>query len=206
MSELEETLRHAIVAEVYRQAGELDWDGLTDKQRSAVYDRWLDDPDIGRELTRFLPRERARVWLKDVPMKEYARARSGIGVYSNLVTVRLPNPGQIARQVLGNSWDMVEGTIGEKPNRCVISDGRDKRLMIWGPPKVLRDLVWAGINAVADGLQPVPLLVVSAPRGLVLAEGEMQRHIRLGSIAGLEVRHTVLRLTRVKPGIAARAK
>lgn len=199
MSELETAFRRAIVAEVYRQAGELDWDGLTDKQRSSVYDQWLDDPAIGRELTRFLSRERARVWLKDVPMKEYARARSGIGVYSDLATIRLPGPGQIARQVLGGDWDMAEGTIHEKPNRCVISNGHDKRLMIWGPPKVLRDLVWAGINAIVDDSQPQPLIVVAAPRGESLGQGEMRRHIKIGEIARLEVRHTVLRVTRVTP-------
>lgn len=197
MSELPDALRRAIVAEVYRQAGELDWDGLTDKQRSSIYDRWLDHERIGRELTRFLTRERARVWLKDVPMKEYARARSGIGVYADLATVRLPSPGQIARQVLGRDWADVDGTIREKPNRCVITNGREQRLMIWGPPKTLRDLVWAGINSIADNRQPTPLLVVATPRGDVLSESEKQRHVRLGQIAGLEVTHTVLRVTRV---------
>jgi hypothetical protein len=200
MSELESAFRRAIVAEVYRQAGEMDWDGLTDKQRSAIYDRWLDDPAIGRELTRFLSRERARVWLKDVPMKEYARARSGIGTFADLVTVRLPGPGQIARQVLGGQWDKVGGTIREKPNRCVVTDGQDKRLMIWGPPKVLRDLVWAGIVAVADGIEPAPLIVVATPRGESLGQGEMKRQVKIGEIAGLEVRHTSLRVTRVVPG------
>lgn len=197
MSELENALRRAIVAEVYRQAGDMDWDGLTDKQRSAVYDRWLDDPAIGRQLTRFLSRERARVWLKDVPMKEYARARSGIGVYSDLTAVRFPSPGQIARQVMGASWDTLNSTIREKPNRCEISDGINKRLMIWGPPKVLRDLVWAGIIAVADGREPTPLIVVAAPRGESLDQSEIKRHVRIGKIAGLEVRHTTLRITRV---------
>jgi hypothetical protein len=197
MSDLPDDLRREVVAEVYRQAGELDWDGLTDKQRSATYNHWLDDPRVGGQLTRFLSRERARVWLKDVPMKEYARARNGIGVYSDLVTVRLPSPGQIARQVLGPGWDAIDGTIREKPNRCVISNGHDERLMMWGPPKTLRDTVWAGINAVADGL-PTPLLVVATPQGQVLDDGEKRRHVRLGRLAGLDVRHTVLRITHVK--------
>jgi hypothetical protein len=197
MSELPDELRRGVVAEVYRQAGDLDWDGLTDKRRSAIYDRWLDHPNIGRELTRFLTRERARVWLKDVPMKEYARARSGIGVYADLVTVRLPSPGQIARQVQGGDWSAVDGTIREKPNRCVITNGREERLMIWGPPKTLRDLVWAGINSIADNHEPTPLLVVATPRGNVLSETEKRRHVRLGQIAGLDVAHTVLRVTRV---------
>lgn len=177
----------------------MDWDGLTDRQRSAVYDRWLDDPAIGSELTRFLSRERARVWLKDVPMKEYARARGGIGSFADLVTVRFPSPGQIARQVLGGRWDVLEGTIREKPNRCRVWDGQEERLMIWGPPKVLRDLVWAGITAKADGREPTPLVVVAAPHGESPAEGEMRRHVRIGEIAGLEVRHTTLRVTRVVP-------
>jgi hypothetical protein len=197
MSELEARLRRTVITEVYRQAGVMDWDGLTDKQRSAIYDRWLDDPAIGGELTRFLSRERARVWLKDVPMKEYARARSGIGSFADLVTVRFPGPAQIARQVFGGQWDAVNGTIREKPNRCLISDEQNERLMIWGPPKVLRDLVWAGITSVADGREPAPVIVVASPQGETVGQGEMKRHIRIGEIAGLEVRHTTLRVTRV---------
>ena len=199
MSDLEAALRRLVITEVYRQAGEMDWDGLTDKQRSGIYDQWLDDAAIGGELTRFLSRERARVWLKDVPMKEYARARSGIGSFADLVTLRFPAPGQIARQVYGGRWDAVSGTIREKPNRCVISDEQDKRLMIWGPPKVLRDLVWAGITSVADGREPTPVIVVASPHGETVGPGEIRRHVRIGQIAGLEVRHTTLRVTRVVP-------
>ncbi len=199
MSDLEGAFRRAIIAEVYRQAGDMDWDGLTGKQRSAAYDRWLDDPSIGGELTRFLSRERARVWLKDVPMKEYARARGGIGSLASLVTIRLPGPGQIARQVLGEGWDAVDGTVREKPNRCVVTDGQDKRLMIWGPPKVLRDLIWAGIVVLADGREPAPLIVVSSPRGESPSQAEMKRHVKISDIAGLELRHTTLRVSRAMP-------
>jgi hypothetical protein len=196
MSELPDVLRRNVVAEVYRQAGELDWEGLTDKQRSVIYNRWLDDPAVGGHLTRFLSRERARVWLKDVPMKEYARARNGIGSFAGLVTSRFPGPEQIARQVLGNGWHAVEGTIREKPNRCLISDGREDRLMMWGPPKTLRDIIWAGINALADR-QPRPILIVTVPYAHRVDDGEKRRHILLGEIAGLDVRHTILKPTNI---------
>jgi hypothetical protein len=196
MSELPDDLRRVVVAEVYRQAGDLDWDGLTDKRRSVMYDRWLDDPAIGAYLTRFLSRERARVWLKDVPMKEYSRARNGIGPFSDLVTSRLPSPGQIAKQVLGDGWDSVDGTIREKPNGCIVSNGHEDRLMMWGPPRTLRDIMWAGINALADG-QPTPILVVTIPYAHRIADGEKRRHTVLGEIAGLDVRHTVLKPSRV---------
>lgn len=194
MSDLPDDLRRDVVAEVYRQAGALDWDGLTDKQRSVMYDRWLDDLAVGGQLTRFVSRERARVWLKDVPMKEYARARNGIGPFSSLVTSRFPGPAQIARQVLGRSWDTVDGTLREKPNRCVISNGSERRLMMWGPPKTLRDIMWAGINAVADQ-EPTPILVVAVPHGQALDDGEKRRHVHLGDIAGLDVRHVTLEAT-----------
>jgi len=210
MSELPDDLRREVVAEVYRQAGALDWDGLTDKQRSTIYDRWLDDPTIGCRLTCFLSRERARVWLKDVPMKEYARARNGIGPFSKLVTSRFPTPEQIARQVLGGSWDTVEGTLREKPNRCVISDGQVQRLMMWGPPKTLRDIMWAGINAIADE-EPTPILIVAIPHGHSLDDGERRRHVHLGNLVGLDVRHATLQsvpvarasLSRIMPGRAS---
>lgn len=198
MSELPDDLRREVVANVYRQAGEMDWDGLADRQHSAIYDRWLDDPAIGGQLTRFLTRERARVWLKDVPMKEYARARNGIGPFAGLVTSRFPSPGQIARQVLGQGWDAVDGTIAEKPNRCIISNGREERLMMWGPSKTLRDIVWAGINALVDH-EPRPILIIAIPHGRLLDEGEKRRHTLLGEVVGLEVRHAVLKTTKLSP-------
>ncbi|GAA1290493.1 hypothetical protein Psi02_15250 [Planotetraspora silvatica] len=199
MSELPEPLRRRVIIEIYRQAAELDWDGLTDRQRTEHYNRWLDDLDIGGELARYLHRDKIRYWLKDVPMKEYARARSGIGPLADLVSVRLPGPDQIVKQVIGPDWSAVDGSVREKPNRCLVTNGWEQRLMIWGPPKALRDLVWAGINSVVDDLEPTPLLVIASPRGLELDPGEKRRHVLLGDVAGLEVLHTVLRVIRVTP-------
>lgn len=61
MSELPGDLRRTVIAEVYRQADELDWDALPDRRRTEMYDRWLNEPAIGGQLTRFQTRERARV-------------------------------------------------------------------------------------------------------------------------------------------------
>ena len=129
-------------------------------------------------------------------MKEYGRARYGIGPYAALAASHFPSAGQIARQVLGVGWDAVDGTVAEKPNRCVVSDGQEERLMMWGPPKALRDIVWAGINARADN-DPTPILVVAVQHGQMLNDGEKRRHTQLAGYAGLEVRHAVLRPTRV---------
>lgn len=198
VSGLSEASRLDVVTEVYRRADDLDWGGLTDKQRTIMYDRWLDEPAIGGKLTPFMSRERARVWLKDTPMKEYARARNGIGPYKHLVWSRFPGPEQIARQVLGRNWSADEATLEEKPIRCRITNGHDNRLMTWGPSATLRDMVWAGINALADR-EPTPLLVVAAPYERMPDDAEKRRQVLLGEISGLEVRHAVLKVVKVIP-------
>ena len=197
MGDIPDQLRRDLIAEVYRRADELDWDSLTQVDRSSWYDRWVDDPAIGGVLTRFIPRERARVWLKDVPMKHYSRARGGVGPYSDLVTRRLPGPKSVASQVFGAAWRVVDGTVQEKPNRCRITDSHAERVMIWGPSNNLRALIWAGLNSAIDGA-PAPSIVVTSLQGQPLSDGERQRHIALGQRAGIEVFHTTLRLT-VRP-------
>jgi hypothetical protein len=195
VSDVPQELRHGVVTEAYRLADELDWSALTDRQRTAMYDRWLDVPAIGGQLSRFLTRERARVWLKDGPMKEYARARNGIGPFADFATSRLPSPGQMARQLLGQDWDSI-GLIHEKPLRCRVTNGQKDRLLIWGPPLSLRDLVWAGINAVVDQA-PTPLLIVAIPFGQHFGDTEKRRHANLCQVAGLEVQHLVVKVTKV---------
>jgi hypothetical protein len=201
MSDLPEALRREVLIEVYRQAAELDWDGMSPRERSIQYNRWINDPQVGGELSRYLDEVRIRHWLKDVAIKEYSRAKFGIGAYAPLVSLRVTGPDQIAKQVMGPEWSMLEATIRQKPNSCHIVNGDGRRLMMWGPPNTFRDLVWAGINVMADGIHPKPLVVVTSPQGEELDIGEKRRHVRLGAIAGLDVRHTSLRVTRVTPGV-----
>lgn len=197
-SDLPDKLRREVIAELYRRADQLGWDGLSGPERSIWYTRWVEDPKIGGVLSRYMPLNRVRVWIKDVPMKEYTRARSGIGKYSDLVETRFPSPEEIAHQVFGREWRITNGTVREKPNRCEISNGQQRILMIWGPPAGLRDLVWAGMNAMIDS-RPTPTIVITTLQGQKLTEGEKRRHIALGRQAGLEIWHTTVRLIRVTP-------
>jgi len=192
MSDIPEPLRREIIARIFDRADQLDWDGLSQVERSGAYDRWVDDPDIGGVLFRHLAPERPRVWIKDVPMKHYDRARRGIGPYASLVRRRLPGPDHLTRQTLGSEWVVREQTIRVKPNRCEVSDGRSSRLMIWGKSANFRALIWAGINAEVDH-EPTPLLVVVSRQGQRLSDGEITRHILLARQVKIEVRHTILR-------------
>ncbi|GAA1683323.1 hypothetical protein GCM10009830_33180 [Glycomyces endophyticus] len=194
MSEIEDSLRREIIAKIYRQADELGWDALSISERSAWYNRWVDDDQIGGTLARYMPRERTRLWIKDVPMKQYNRARSGIGPYANLVRNPLPSASQIAQLVFGPEWDLVKGTLQEKPNRCHLTSGTELIQMIWGASRNLQSLIWAGLNSRIDEA-PTPVLVVTTRQGERLSDGERARQLRLGELAGLEVRHVVTRVT-----------
>lgn len=194
MSDIDEEIRREVIAEVYRQVEHLDWDGMTPRERSQCYLRWIDDPLIGGKLTRFIERDRVRVWIKDGPIKELPRARHGIGSYAQFTRSRYPGVEQIAHQAIGASWVADPDTVDVKPNRCLVrGPGPDIR-MIWGPPTKLADLVWAGINARVDG-NADPIIVVTSSHGTRLSGGEMHRHRLLAKTAGIELVHITLRLT-----------
>ena len=188
MSLIEEELRRQVIAEIYRRADDLDWDGLSPSDRSTWYVRWLDDPAIGGVLDVHMPRDRARIWIKDVPMKHYARARSGIGPYADLVISRLPDAGQLAQLAFGADWVPLEGTVKDKPNRCTVSDDDGLAQMLWGPPRAFQSLVWASLNAVVDE-QPTPVMVVVTRQGERLTDGQIGRHRSIARRIGVEVRH-----------------
>lgn len=188
MGRMPEDLRRELIALLYRRADELDWDGLSAAERSAWYTRWLDDPDIGGVLDAYMTRDQVRLWIKDTPMKHYNRARSGIGPYRNLANSRLPDAPKLTRLAFDDGWHVVEGSIRDKPNGCLITKGDERVEMIWGPPRAFQSLVWAALNAVVDGAQP-PVIVVVTHQGERLAEGQVARHQKMGQVLNVVVRH-----------------
>ncbi|MFE3230298.1 hypothetical protein, partial [Nocardia sp. NPDC059228] len=156
------------------------------------YNLWLDDDQVGVVLTRFMPRERTRMWLKDVPMKHYNRARSGIGPYAGLVRTPLPSARQIAAQALGKEAVVIDGSVREKPNQCRVLIGPSELLMFWDKVRNLQNLVWAGLNTVVDE-RSSPILVVTLFQGDKLSDSEKRRHQKICHRAGLEVRHISVR-------------
>lgn len=199
MSELPREMRDNVVTECYRRAALLDWEGLSQRERSRTYDEWLDDPAIGKPLMAFLSRERARVWLKDVPMKEYARAVAGVGPYARFASVRLPGPEVLAERALGEGWKPVKGTLRFKPNRIRVQRGNESRLMLWGTPRGFRDLLWAAmVDVVDESAQPV--IVLASTRAQHVSESERARHKNLGNLAGIPVKHTTVTPATVNPG------
>jgi len=188
MSLIPEDLRRQVIANIYQRADDLDWDGLSASDRSTWYVRWLDDPAIGGVLDTYMPRDQVRMWIKDVPMKHYARARSGIGPYASLVASHLPSADQLAQLAFGPEWEPFEGTLRDKPNRCIVGDGAHQAQMVWGPTRAFQSLVWASLNAVIDD-NPAPVIVLVVRQGERLTDGQMDRHRRIADRIGVEIRH-----------------
>ena len=69
-----------VVAALYAQADDAGWDNLGPRDRSRMYSDWVEPTDpIGKILAQYMTPEAARSWIKDGPMKEYARANRGTG-------------------------------------------------------------------------------------------------------------------------------
>lgn len=196
MSDLPPDVRDLVIAACYSRAVDLSWDALSQAERSSAYDSWLDDQEIGGRMIPLLTREKARVWLKDVPMKEYARATSGIGPYARFATRQLPGPEALAKQTFGKAWTTQANTLRTKPNRVVIKNGHASRLMLWGSRRALRDLLWAAMVAQVDnGAETV--VVLCATRDEHITDTEKKRHIALCELAGVAVVHTEVALREV---------
>jgi hypothetical protein len=68
------TYKH-IKETLWSAADRLGWPTLSDQQKSAQYEKWLRDPEIGRVLSRYLDPGNVRVYIKDTVMKPYGRER-----------------------------------------------------------------------------------------------------------------------------------
>lgn len=56
-------------------ADELGWSSLSDAERSAYYERWTRQPDIGGQLAHLMDPRKVRVYIKDSLVKPYERHR-----------------------------------------------------------------------------------------------------------------------------------
>ena len=100
---------------------------MTPQQHSARYAEWVQDSEVGGRLKAYLTDSEVRVWIKDGPMKEWSRATSGVGRYSELVDTQLDIPAILVRKVLGAEWELEEGSVRTKPLRLTATRGKRSR-------------------------------------------------------------------------------
>jgi hypothetical protein len=179
-------IRDAVLHELYRQVGSLDWDAISGRQKTGYYAQWVEDPAIGGELADYYTADGMRVWLKDGPLKEYARALEGFGPYAKYTTKRLAPPDEFIPSVLGDEWTVVSGSIGEKPMHCSVTDGARERYVCWGNPRTFRDLLWAAVNN-AVRASTRPLVVVSLNEEQSITPSQRRLHEQITEHCALDL-------------------
>lgn len=186
-------VRDEVVRELYRQVEEMNWELLSSHRKSQQYARWIDDPAIGGRLTAFQSAEDARVWLKDGPMKEFARALDGVGPFAEFTTRRLTGHDELLRRALGEEWEILPGSQGEKPLHCLATDATTTRYVCWGGSTTFRDLVWAAVNKAVESPER-PLVIVTLRDGQDVNGEERRRQERVTRHCGIDLRHIHRRL------------
>ena len=179
-------LREAVCRELYQQVHAMDWESMSDSHKTEQYSLWVDHPAIGGELADHFTAEGMRVWLKDGPMKEYARALEGVGQYAKYTVKRLTDIGLTVSEALGQEWRTVPGTLAEKPMHVIVTDGTAKRYVCWGQPHTLRDLLWAAVREAVD-TRVRPLIIVTLRENTTLTGDDAAFQDKVAAHCGLDL-------------------
>lgn len=179
----------AIVKALYAEADRLDWEHLSPQRRTALYDTWVTDPQIGAVLTEFMSAETARSWIKDGPMKEYRRARQGAGRYAKFGSNQGPTAVQIVAHALGPGAVLVDGTAGVKPFHCLASTDAGSAFVAWGEARNFRHLVWAALSHLADNPADSGFVVITETMSEPTTASEKARHEAIARRCSLELKY-----------------
>lgn len=197
--EMPKEIRESVIRELYRQVGALDWEGIPARERTAYYTRWVEDEAIGGELADYYTAEGMRVWLKDGPLKEYARALENFGSYAAYATERLSPADEFITELLGETWRIKAGSVREKPMHCVVTDQARERYVCWGRPRTFRDLLWAAVNNAVTA-RVKPLIVVYVTDDTVIEERQKRQHELIAKHCSLDLAYVRRRLEAVSQG------
>lgn len=189
---LPEEVETRIVTRLFRDADQMDWAQLSGAARAVQYAKWVQDPEVGGRLAAFMTAGQARVWIKDGPMKEWARAVSGIGKYAPLVAGRGATAAELVLKALGPGWRLRNGTQRIKPLRINAIEEEEEVTLAWGPERDLKHLVWAALSAGANGdPNPWVLCVVSTFTRPIPANTR-QVHLRIAARCELRLVHVTV--------------
>jgi hypothetical protein len=188
-----------VIRTLYATAERLDWEHLPPHDRSAQYASWVADPAVGGVLTRYMTSEQARSWIKDGPMKEFARARRGTGRYAQYGQPSGTGPTDLVRAALGEGWTVIEGTLGDKPSHCQACRGDETAYVTWGTAPNFRHLVWAALRAAVETNDPA-VIVVTETTARPTPETDAAWQRRIAERCGLRIAHVRERLAPVFAG------
>lgn len=179
----------SIVKALYAAADRLDWEHLPLNARTAQYDDWVGEPEIGGVLAKYMSTENARSWIKDGPMKEYARARLGAGRYAKFGSVSGPTAAQLVAHALGTGAEIVADSEGVKPSHCLAAVGDEVTYVAWGTGQNLRHLVWAAINHLAGKPDHKACVLILESLEHPAPQADKTRHARIAKRCSLDFKY-----------------
>lgn len=198
MSEVPDLIRAEVIAELYHQAAELDWELLPSGTKKLQYRKWVEDPRVGGRLREFWDDHRIGTWIKDTPMKEYARSQEGFGPMATYAATRyVPGPKSLVLAALGEEWQIKPGSLDEKPMHCLAMSRTTERYVCWGKPSAFRDLTWAALGK-AITMSTRPMMIVTLQYGIAVAVAEQSFQQSIAERCGIDVRYLQRRVQLVQ--------
>ncbi len=182
--------REAVVKALYAEADRIGWEHLTPQARTAQYDKWVTDPDIGAVLSAYMSAENARSWIKDGPMKEYKRAKQGAGRYAKFGSPGGATIDGVILHAFGPQAEVVVGSEGVKPLHCRVKtpDGR-KSYLAWGEATNFRYLVWACLNHLAENTDEAATIVITESMTNPTTSAVKEGHKAIAGLCGISLRY-----------------
>ncbi|MGK8505268.1 hypothetical protein [Nocardia asiatica] len=182
-----------VVRLIYTEGGEDARNGLTDAERTRLYQKWTGDRRIGGRLLPFLGTDdNIRVWIKNGPMKELTRAIFGVGKYKDLVQNPASSVDELVRKALGSGWSVNADSLAVKPLRVLIErdDAEEfEQWFTWGPVRDFKHLAWAAIKTQAEGDSRPWVICAVDSFGNRVESGKKATHERIAKRLGLVVAH-----------------
>ena len=185
---LPDALRADVVRALYADANKIGWTTLGPQAKTVAFNRWTDDTQIGGRLAGYMSPEQARLWIKDGPMKEYARAMRGAGRFAEFGRQGGTSPQDIVNHALAHGAQ-IQGNIGTKPPHCfaTASDGTTA-YVTWGDASSLKHLLWAALRAsIEHGV--TGHLVVLEPPGIITPTATADEQKTITDRCGLKIHH-----------------
>jgi hypothetical protein len=187
------SVRDEVVKLLYADADNLDWERLPPQAKTAQYNQWVEDSRIGGLLARYIPNP--HLWIKEVPLKEYARALENMGRFATFAGFHYAPPADFIGPTFGGDWKFVEDSQRDKPANCLAWDGTVRRYVCWGPPSQFKDLLWAALT-VGVKQQGRPGIVLSVRTDAEIDASDRRQYTAIGERCGIEVRYAIRPLRR----------
>lgn len=176
-------IEEMVVRRMYRALATRAADGKT---RNAPYDAWIVDPEIGGRLAEFMPPQKVRLWMKDGPVKEYARAREGLTRFAPYVSHPQEPIQEVITRALGPAWSVDPETMESKPlHIAAYAPGQPPLVVAWGPPNSFKEVVWCAIQSQAMGDKRTWILLVTTTPNHPLPPAKREELERIAQRCGL---------------------